>query len=75
MYFVSCSDAMHAEALYAVMTAAGLRVWWDKRCLATGKEWRAGFCDGLAKSRAFVPIVSRQVWLVVVGGSLTEIFD
>jgi ankyrin repeat protein/serine/threonine protein kinase len=53
------SDLVHAEALYHAFASAGLRVWWDRRCLETGKAWRDGFCNGLAKARAFLPLLSR----------------
>ena len=36
-----------------------LRVWWDVRSLEPGAPWEEGFCRGLVKSRAFVPILSR----------------
>jgi ankyrin repeat protein len=59
------SDAALAQALYDALTAArlpcgrALRVWWDKECLTLGKDWRVGFCGGLASCRAFLPLLSR----------------
>ena len=53
------SDAMHAEILYKSLTESGVKVWWDKACLLPGVPWEEGFCDGLVKSRAFVPLLSR----------------
>ena len=53
------SDSKHVEKLYDGLTAAGLRVWWDKKCLAAGKNWEEGFCDGLVKSAYFVCLLSR----------------
>jgi len=47
------------EKMYALLVSKGLKVWWDKRCLKHGVSWEEGFCDGLIKSRCFVPIVSR----------------
>ena len=32
------SDAHHAEFLYDMMTQAGIKVWWDKKCLERGGE-------------------------------------
>jgi hypothetical protein len=55
---VGC-DVGLADSLYHRLTNRGLHVWWDKKCLKEGENWRDGFCDGLAKSRAFVPIISR----------------
>jgi serine/threonine protein kinase len=53
------SEAPLAQALYEKLVALGCRVWWDKRCLSLGKDWREGFCGGLATSRAFVALLSR----------------
>jgi serine/threonine protein kinase len=33
------SDSAHAERLYDSLTVAGLRVWWDKKCLLPGVPW------------------------------------
>ena len=54
------SDVHNAEILYEKLTALGLTVWWDKKCLEPGKPWEEGFCNGLAKSRSFVPLMSRE---------------
>ena len=32
---------------------------WDKVRLEPGQSWEEGFCDGLLKSRIFLPILSR----------------
>ena len=53
------SDSKHAELLYKILTAAGLRVWWDKACLKLGEQWDVGFCIGLLKSKTFLPIISQ----------------
>ncbi len=29
------SDALHAELLFDLLTEAGIKVWWDKKCLAS----------------------------------------
>jgi len=34
-------------------------VYLDSECLAAGLDWEVGFCDGLVKSRCFVPILSK----------------
>jgi hypothetical protein len=57
-YRVASDEPLAAEA-HAALEARGLRVFWDKRCLVDGKPWREGFFQGLVRSRAFLPIVSR----------------
>ncbi|CAN0448062.1 unnamed protein product, partial [Ectocarpus fasciculatus] len=54
------SDTEVAEKLYDRLTAAGMRVWMDKRCLQAGELWEVGFCRGLSSSRIFVPLLSRE---------------
>lgn len=34
------SDAKHAELIYDKLTAAGLKVWWDKKSLIPGVPWQ-----------------------------------
>jgi len=34
------SDVKHAEILYDKLTEAGLKVWWDKKCLLPGVPWQ-----------------------------------
>ena len=53
------SDSHHCKLIYEMLTEKGLRVWWDKECLQPGVDWEEGFCEGLIKSRAFVPLWSR----------------
>ena len=53
------SDLHHCELMYEMLTEKGLRVWWDKKCLQPGADWEGGLCEGLIKSRAFVPLWSR----------------
>jgi hypothetical protein len=45
--------------MYNMLTAAGLKVWWDKLCLKAGENWKEGFCAGLVSSRTFVCLLSR----------------
>ena len=54
------SDSPHVEKLYDLLTAQGLKVYWDKLCLEPGIDWEQGFCEGLVSSRAFVPLLSRD---------------
>jgi hypothetical protein len=49
-----------AHKLYDKLTARGVRVWFDKTCLADGRNWEEGFCNGLVQSRCLVPILSRS---------------
>ena len=53
------SDFYHCKLIYEMLTKIGLRVWWDKKCLQYGVDWEKGFCEGLIKSRAFIPLLSR----------------
>ena len=53
------SDFHHAEQLYSSLTEAGLQVWWDKKCLKPGEDWKEGFCAGLINSKHFVCLWSR----------------
>jgi hypothetical protein len=53
------SDSDHVEKLYNALTAKGFKVWWDKMCLKPGVPWEEGFCEGLIKSYAFVPVMSK----------------
>lgn len=54
------SDSKHVEMLYHLLTAQGVRVWWDKLCLKPGEPWEEGFCAGLLTSRTFVCLMSRH---------------
>ena len=56
-YRVWC-DAIYVDRIYDLLIAKGLKVWWDKKCLAAGVPWEDGFCDGLVNSRSFVCIIS-----------------
>ena len=52
------SDAALARELHTRLSQAGLRVWLDVVCLVDGHRWLDGFCEGLAGSRVFVPLLS-----------------
>ena len=41
------TDVHHASALYHALTAAGLRVFWDKKSLRPGEDWEDGFVKAL----------------------------
>lgn len=53
------SDALHVKALAESLVKSGLRVWWDND-LTPGQNWMKNFCEALASSRIFVPLVSRD---------------
>jgi len=53
------SDSLHAEMLYDALTAKGLKVWWDVKCLIPGQNWEEGFCSGLTNSSTFICLMSR----------------
>ena len=54
------SDAAIAAILHEALTAAGLVVFLDSKCLKDGVPWESGFVDALCKSYFFVPILSRS---------------
>lgn len=54
------SDAEHAKLVYDKLTDAGFKVWLDQISLLKGDSWVEGFCDGLIKSRIFIPIISKS---------------
>jgi hypothetical protein len=54
------SDSVHVRVLYDLLTSEGYKVWWDVKCLESGKNWEEGFCDGLLNSKAFVCIISKD---------------
>ena len=55
------SDSETCTLLVAALQERGLRVWSDTRLAqdSVGDSWRDAFCDALAASRVFVPIISR----------------
>lgn len=52
------TDASHVQGLYERLTAAGLRVFWDKVCLLDGQKWEQSFVEGLASTTLLVPVLS-----------------
>ena len=58
-YRVAC-DSNHVKIMYDLLNSKGLRVWWDKECLKPGEPWEEGFMEGLAKSKAFVCVLSKE---------------
>ena len=55
------SEVALVEALYHKLTAAGLKVWWDKRCLRPAQKWEDGFVDGMLSSVVIVPVLSSKL--------------
>jgi len=53
------TDVEIVESIYNNLTASGLKVWWDKKCLLPGQSWEVGFCQGLVDSSSIVCIISR----------------
>jgi len=47
--------------LFEKLTAAGLKVWWDKQCLKGAQKWEDGFVDGMLNSAIIVPVLSRKM--------------
>jgi ankyrin repeat protein/serine/threonine protein kinase len=56
-YRVSTDRAI-VEQLYDLLTAVGLNVWLDNKCLKPGVPWEQGFMEGLIKSYTFVCVLS-----------------
>ena len=54
----AASEAVLARELHARLSQAGLRVWLDAVCLVEGHRWLDGFCEGLARSRVCVSLLS-----------------
>ena len=52
------TDRATVQELFRHLTRRGFRVFWDKLCLAAGRDWEEGFCDGLVQSRVLVPVLS-----------------
>ena len=52
-------DGEIAELIYEHLTAFGLRVWWDKKCLRGGQNWEEGFCSGLVDSSIILCLMSK----------------
>lgn len=63
--FISYRQASESEYFHTLAirlksnASTSIRVWYDK-ALQTGDEWMKGFCAGLASSRIFVPVISRN---------------
>jgi serine/threonine protein kinase len=53
------SDYETAHRVYKQLTLRGVRVWWDKRCIAAGTDWEEEFCAGLANSCYCICLVSK----------------
>lgn len=54
------SDFIHAQKVYETLTANGLKVWWDKKCIASGEKWEDAFVAGILSSQNFICLLSRN---------------
>jgi hypothetical protein len=54
------SEKETAKALYDYLTSHGVKVWLDQVCLVPGLPWEDGFCEGLMKSKIFLPLLSKD---------------
>jgi serine/threonine protein kinase/ankyrin repeat protein len=54
------SDLVIAESIYNRLTALGYKIWWDKKCLPVGLDWKEGFCAGLLNSKSYLCILSKD---------------
>ena len=53
------SDKESALLLHRLLQERKLRVYLDSKSLVSGLDWEVGFCDGLIKSRCFLPLISK----------------
>jgi hypothetical protein len=56
----AAADKDIANLLYEKLTAAGVNVWLDTKRLEPGKHWQEEFVKGLADSKIFMPVLSRE---------------
>jgi len=54
------SDKDVAEKLYYQLKLLGLNPFFDKFCLKPGFDWKAGFMEGLNRSRTFIALMSAR---------------
>jgi serine/threonine protein kinase len=54
------SDVQLATSIYNGLVKKGLKVWWDKKCLPMGKNWKESFCAGLLNSGSFLCLLSKN---------------
>jgi ankyrin repeat protein/serine/threonine protein kinase len=54
------SDLSLVEEVYHRLIGKGFKVWWDKKCLPVGLDWKLGFCAGLMNSRSFLCVFSKN---------------
>jgi ankyrin repeat protein/serine/threonine protein kinase len=54
------SDVSLVEEIYHRLTGKGFKVWWDKKCLPVGLDWKLGFCAGLMNSRSLLCVFSKN---------------
>lgn len=53
-------DGEHAERLYRALTKRGVQVWWDRRSLLAGQEWKAIIQEAQSRSRAILAVLSSR---------------
>ena len=52
-YFINYrvkSELDVVEKSYYFLTSKGYKVYWDKKCLKSGQDWKEGFINGIKKS-------------------------
>lgn len=57
----SRSDIKVAEELYNKLTAQGKKVWFDKKNISSGGDFRNEIKEGIQNARYFIPILSKNV--------------
>jgi Mor family transcriptional regulator len=57
----SRKDEELVRRLYAMLSAQGLRVWYDRHDIGEGDNWRQAIMAGIHDSRIFVPLLTTNV--------------
>ena len=57
----SRKDEEWVRRLYAMLSAQGLRVWYDRHDIGEGDNWRQAIMAGIHDSRIFVPLLTTNV--------------
>ena len=60
-YFINYrvkSELDVVEKSFYFLTSKGYKVYWDKKCLKSGQDWKEGFINGIKKSKYFIPFIS-----------------
>lgn len=64
-FFISYSrrDAAKAELLYNAFTAQGYNVWYDRKDISIGAEWKSAIRKGIRTTKKFIALLSDNIAL------------